>query len=250
MDAMSDQDGDQGPQRAAGRRRRLWPAARLGVLLAILVALVAYVVARPGEATRRSATRCVAATGVPEVEQVAPGAVGGLREAVARVLPQRVGRLYEEGTVRAGVAWTDEEPSPPATSPRARRPGGYEMRWWAPNGDDVVADVLVFASPARAQRFLALASSSRCRDQAAHGAALRPPLAHNLSWLNPDGAVQADVFVARGARVYRVADAPAGSSPEQVRNSGGLGRAFATIDVLACLLPSAHCTQLPNSVTT
>jgi hypothetical protein len=243
---MTDLDADQGPRRTG----RPWRAVRLGVLLAILAALVIYVVASPGDAPRVSASRCVAATRVPEVQQVAPGALGGLREAVARVLPQRVGRLYEEGTVRAAVAWTDEEPAPPATSPRAPRPGGYEMRWWAPNGDDVVADVLVFSSPARAERFVALASSARCRDQASHGLAARPPLAQNLSWLNPDGALQADVFVARGARVYRIADAPAGTSPEQVRTSGGLGRAFATIDVLACLLPSAHCIQVPNGVTT
>lgn len=71
-----------------------------------------------------------------------------------------------------------------------------------------------------------------------------------MSWLNPDGALQADVFFARGKRVYRIADAPAGSSPEEVRGSGGLGRAFATIDVLGCLLPAAHCQQLPNGVTT
>ncbi len=42
---------------------------------------------------------------------------------------------------------------------------------------------------------------------------LHPPLARNLSWLNPDGALQADVFFARGPRVYRIADAPAGGSP-------------------------------------
>jgi hypothetical protein len=187
-------------------------------------------------------------TAVPEVESVPPKEIGGLREDVARALPQRVGRLYEEGTVRASVAWSDEEPAPPATSPQAPRPAGYEMRWWAPNGDDVVADVLVFASDSRAKRYLALASSARCHESASRGLALHPPLAHNLSWLNPDGALQADVFFARGTRVYRIADAPAGGSPEVVRTGGALDHAFATIDVLGCLLPSAHCTPSPPAV--
>jgi hypothetical protein len=242
--------GDQEPQQEGRRRRRMWSAVRLGVLLAVLAGLVYYAVGRPGTHARRSASRCVPATALPEVGQVAPNALGGLRDAVTRALPQRVGRLYEEGTVKAVVAWTDQEPAPPATSPHALRPAGYEMRWWAPNGDDVVADVLVFASQSEAQRFVSAAASDRCRRQAKSGAAARPPEARNLSWLNPDGALQADVFLARGKRVYRIADAPAGSSPEEVRSSGGLARAFATIDVLACLLPSAHCVRLPGGVTT
>jgi hypothetical protein len=224
-----------------------WSAARLGILLAILAALVVYLTL-PGGSARHSAARCVAAKRVPEVKRVRASALGELRETVARVLPQRVGRLYEEGTVRASVAWTDENPAPPAVSPRAPRPASYEMRWWAPNGDDVVADVLVFKTPARAQRYLALAASTHCRDQATTQAAPRPPQGRNLTWLNPEGALQADLFLARGTRVYRIADAPAGRSPEDVRSSGGLGRAFATIDVLACLLPSADCTRVPRGV--
>jgi len=242
---MSDSDGDQRPPRGPGRRR-LW--ALSVVLLTCLGAAAVIAATRSHSSVRVSAVRCIGATPVPEVERVAPREVGGLREAVARALPQRVGRLYEEGTVSSGVAWSDEEPHPPALSPRQQRPAGYEMRWWAPNGDDVVADVLVFASPAQARRYLALASSSRCHEQAVRGLPLHPPLGHNLSWLNPDGALQADVFFARGSRVYRIADAPAGGSPEAVRTRGGLDHAFATIDVLACLLPSAHCTAAPPAV--
>ena len=246
---MSDRDGDQGPQRRSGRRRLGWTAARLGVLLAILAALVVYLTL-PGGAAHRSAAGCIAAKSVPEVKRVRASEVGGLRETVARVLPQRVGRLYEEGTVKASVAWTDAEPAPPALSPHEPRPAGYEMRWWAPNGDDVVADVLVFRTPAHAQRYLALASGTHCRDQASRQPALRPPQGRNLSWLNPERVLQADVFMARGARVYRIADAPAGRSPEDVRTSGGLARAFSTIDLLACLIPSAGCTRVPNGTTT
>jgi hypothetical protein len=245
MQEMSDFDGDERPRRRRSRRR-LW--VLVVVLMTCLAAGAVIAATRSPSTVKQSASRCIGATSLPEVELVEPKAIGGLREAVARALPQRVGRLYEEGTVRSSVAWSDEEPAPPAISPKARRPGGYEMRWWAPNGDDVVADVLVFSSEGEARRYLALASSARCHDQAARGLALHPPLAHNLSWLNPDGALQADVFFARGARVYRIADAPAGSSPEEVRTRGGLDHAFATIDVLACLLPSAHCAPAPAAV--
>jgi len=242
---MRDSDGDERPRRQRGKRR-LW--VLVVVLLTSLAAGVLIAATRSHSSVRQSASRCIGATSVPEVARVAPQEIGGLREDVARALPQRVGRLYEEGTVRSSVAWSDEEPAPPATSPQARRPAGYEMRWWAPNGDDVVADVLVFASDGQAKSYLALASSARCHDQATRGLALHPPLARNLSWLNPDGALQADVFFARGARVYRITDAPAGSSPAEVRSGGGLDHAFATIDVLACLLPSAHCTPAPAEV--
>ena len=194
VDAM----GDREPQQEGRRRWRARPAVRLGVLLVVVAGLVAFVVLRPGKQAHSNASRCVPASRLPEVRQVPPSELGGLRGAVTRALPQRVGRLYEEGTVKAAVAWTDEEPAPPATSPHALRPAGYEMRWWAPNGDDVVADVLVFASQAKAQRYVSVAASKRCRLQARSGAASRPPEARNLSWLNPDGALQADVFLARG----------------------------------------------------
>ena len=121
------------------------------------------------------------------------------------------------------------------------------MRWWAPNGDDIVADVLVFKTPATAPR--ATSRWPRARAAASRRASrrrLRPPQGRNLSWLNPEGVLQADLFMARGARVYRIADAPAGRSPEEIRESGGLAHAFATIDVLACLLPSADCTRVPE----
>ena len=88
--------------------------------------------------------------------------LSGLRASVVRVLPQRVGRLYEEGTIAGSSVWTDANPSGPTVSPTARRPGGYEMRWWAPNGDDLVADVLVFANPATAARFMEQAAGARC----------------------------------------------------------------------------------------
>jgi hypothetical protein len=219
---------------------------RLGALLGVLAGLAAYL-ASGGAGGSRRASACVGQQGAPEVEQVAPGKLSPLREQLARLVPQRAAQLYEEGTVLAASAWTDEEPAPPAVSPTALRPAGYEMRWWAPNGDDVVADVLVFADAARAQRFLALASSTRCRRNASPQGATSPPLARNLSWLNPEGVAQVDVFFARGARVYRIADAPSGQASGAAR-PGSLTRALLSIDTLACALPGAHCSTKGRNV--
>lgn len=241
---MSDEHPDQGAKRGRRGGRR---ALGLGVLVGIIAGLLAYLLA-PGSGLSPQVASCAGQNGAPEVRRVPPSALSGLREDVARVLPQRVARLYEEGTVVAASAWTDEEPAPPAVSTKSLRPDSYEMRWWAPNGDDVVADVFVFADAASATRYLEVASSTRCRPKASRLNASSPPLARNLSWLNPDGAAQADVYFARGPRVYRLADAPAGQRGLEV-GSGSLSRAFATIDALACLLPGAHCTRVSKGVT-
>ncbi|HXB16258.1 MAG TPA: hypothetical protein VNV44_11015 [Solirubrobacteraceae bacterium] len=252
---MSEQDRDLGPQPSGGGRRRGWTAARLCVLIAILAGLVVFLVLPNGSsAPRRTAARCASTTSVPEVRRVPAKELGALREAVSRVLPERAGRLYEEGAVTARIAWTDERPSPPTVSPAASRPAGYEMRWNAPNGVDILGDVLVFSTPARAQRFLTLASSTFCHGTATQVAAPRPPAGRNLAWVNPDGLLQADLFIARGTHVYRVTEASGGgptarSAQEAVRPDAGLARVFATINVLACLLPAADCTRVPSATT-
>ncbi len=225
----------------AGPRRRRLRAARLGVLLGILAGLIAYL-ALPGSSGPHGVAGCAAETGAPQVLKLSASGISSLRDDVARAIPQRVARLYEEGTIKAVSAWTDEEPAPPPVNPRAPRSGGYEMRWWAPNGDDIVADELEFANEQTAARFMQLAASTRCRSHVATEQAPAPPLASNVSWLNPDGAAQADVYLRRANRVFRVADAPAGQRGGQTR-PGSLRRAFATIDTLACLLPHAHCTR-------
>ena len=214
---------------------------RLGALLCVLAGVAAYLIARGGSSsTTPSAMACANETAAPKVRQVGPSEVSPLREEVERLVPDRIARLYEEGTVTARVAWNDSEPSPPPVSPAARRPDAYEMRWWAPNGDDLVGDVFVFANRAAAQRYLSLATSTSCRRKSTRSPGTRTPGAVNLSWLNPDGAAQADVYFARGSRVYRLADAPAGQRDGEIR-VGSLARAFATLDVLGCLLPHAGC---------
>jgi hypothetical protein len=235
---MSEERGDRG-------RRRAWRRARLGVLLACLAGLIAYI-AWPGASSPKLAA-CVGGHGAPEVRRVPAGYLSGLRESVAQVVPERLARLYEEGTILAQSAWSDEEPSPPPVSPAAKRPAGYEMRWWAPNGDDVVADVLSFSSARAAGMFIALAGDEHCRVHARSHAPAGPPRVSNITWLNPDGAAEADVYMRRGSRVYRIADAPAGQHLGKVR-AGSLLRTLATVDALACLLPGAHCSVVRPSV--
>lgn len=230
------------PDREAARGRR-GPglAVRLGVLLGVLAALLAFLLLHGGGSSKPAvAAACANETEAPEVRRVGPSSLSPLREQLDRLLPDRIARLYEEGTVSSRAAWTDSEPAPPPVSPTAQRPDAYEMRWWAPNGDDVVGDIFVFADARAAARFLALATSTSCRRKASRTAGSVTPGAVNLTWLNPDGAAQADVYFARGSRVYRLADAPAGQSGGGIR-AGSLTRAFATLDVLGCALPDAHC---------
>jgi hypothetical protein len=212
------------------------------VLLGVLAGLLAFLLLHDSSSSTRQLTACDGGEAAPAVRRVPPAGLSRLRDDVARLVPQRIARLYEEGTVSSHSAWTDEEPSPPAVSPTALRNAAYEMRWWAPDGDDLVADELVFANAATAERFVRLAASPHCRAKALQRAASSPPHGLNLSWLNPDGAAQADLFFARGSHVFRVADAPAGQHGGEIR-AGSLSRAFALIDVLGCLLPGARCVQ-------
>jgi hypothetical protein len=231
--------GEHDDRQAAPRRARRLRIAAVGTLAAIASAVVV-LVALPGPAGHERQSACAASAGTPQVRRVAPQALSALREDVARIVPQRLARLYEEGAVGSSSAWSDEQPQPPAVSPGALRPDGYEMRWWTPSGDDLVADVLVFSSAASARQFVDRASSTRCRAEARRHPSPSPPQAQNLSWRNPGGAAQADVYFARGARAYRLADAPAGQHPGSIRGSS-MAQAFLTIDTLACLLRGAHC---------
>jgi len=240
---MSAETPDSRPRgRALARPRPLL----LGFAVACLAGALAILLAHGGSGTPASqrAGEC-SGRGAPQVILMAPTQLGPLRAAVARVLPERVGRLYEEGTIVSADVFSDSSPAGPAVNPTQRRPGGYEMRWWAPNGDDLVADVLVFSSPQTAERFLELASAPRCGESLPAGPAGRPPLARNLAWTNPDKAAEADVLLVRGSRVYRVADAPAGQVPGRTPD---LSRALRTVDSLACLLPDAHCSSVSHSV--
>ena len=220
----------------------------MGLLALCLIAVLVFVLTQKGSSENAGGPQqACGGGGAPTVLSVAPQELGRLRASVVRALPQRVGRLYEEGTVTGSNVWSDSSPSGPTVVPTTRRPGGYEMRWWAPNGDDLVADVLVFANSATAARFMEQAAAGRCGHGALASTTTTPPQGRNLAWLNPDHVTETDVYLARGTRVYRVADAPAGQaqgslSPARIR------RALVLVDTLACLLPAAHCSSVSRSV--
>ncbi len=187
--------------------------------------------------------------GAPEVESIPERDLATLRDAVTRIMPPRVGRIYEAGTITTSNLWSDDFPqrSSSSGSQAGSVPAGYEVRWWAldreGNEDDVVADVLAFASERQAEDALARAASPRCRSDGAAHAARLPSGASNLYWVNPDNAQQWDVLFVRGRRLYRVVDVPSNYPPatgpaqrtiEQHRTDG-------TVEVLACALPGAGC---------
>ena len=227
-------------QKASGRP----PAARPGRLkLLVLLGCAAGVLALAlvlGTGGAGHPRASCPMDGAPEVASVPASTLGALRASVANVLPGRVGRLYEEGAIRTSNAFTDNRPLAPALAPDARRPAGYEMRWWSPNRDVIVADVFAFADAASARRFLERALSTRCRRSAEQAPASRPAQGANLGWVNPDGYAQADIYLTRGTRVYRVAEVPAGTRTTTLVPDS-LRRAFYTVDTLACLVPAAGC---------
>ncbi len=236
---MGVQPSDQAARHGRPRKGR---ALRLGLLFGVLAGVTVFALVHGSSSAPRRLSACDGEKGAPEVRAVTPEELSSLRADVARVAPQRLARLYEEGPVHARSAWTDEEPAPPAVSPAAPRPDAYEMRWWAPNGDDLVADELVFANASAARRFVTMAASPHCRLQAARTAAVSPQHGLDLRWLNPDGVAQADLLLEKGASVFRVADVPAAQHRGQI-SPASLAHAFALVNALACLLPSAHCVR-------
>lgn len=222
---------------------------RSGVLLLVLGALV---LAVPGVRTSvfglNSGGVQAGAFGVgcpghsaPEVASISPRDLAKLGESLSRVLTPGAGQLYEQGIVAANSVWSDNSPTSfrPLNSLVAPQPAGYEMRWWARNRDDIVADVFEFATPSQAKNFFWRAASPHCRRDGVVHAASFPLQARNLLWVNPDGFIEEDVFFVRGRRVYRVVDV----RPEQrhpVRPPKTEREiATSTVDILACALPVA-----------
>lgn len=218
----------------------------LALLLCVLVSVGAYaLVTRVFDSSSSSsvtvANACLGGH-KPQVQDVSPQVLGALRESVARVLPERFGHLYEEGTVESANAWNDDNPVGPPVPIAKPRSGGYEMRWWAPSGDDIAADAFQFKSSGEAQTFAARATSSYCRPTGQARGAPQPSGSRNLTWINPDNAREVDVYVTRGTRVYRVVDVPPGQRHGRATTTQ-LAHALITVDSLACLLPEANCAR-------
>ena len=153
------------------------------------------------------------ARGVPPVESVRPAYLASVHLDVEETMHGRHGALYGAGVVDSEEPWSDSEPQRHfiSRSKDGRIPGAFEMRWWAPNGDDIVADAFDFGTTQQAQDFFARAASQRCRDAGEQTMVPSPVGARDIAWINPDDARQVDVYLIRGRRVYRIADAPGGT---------------------------------------
>jgi hypothetical protein len=228
-----------------GGRPPLWRKRgfiRLAALLSCMSALLIYLLVSRLVPLEVAIGAGCPVNSAPQVIGANAADLGRLREGLASSMPQRFGRSYEEGTIEAANAWSDDSPSGPPISPVTPRSGGYEMRWWAPNRDDVVADVFVFSGASQAHDFLKAVLNPHCRLGGESSGAPQPAVASNLYWINPEGLPQEDVFLLRGPRVYRIADVRAGAGhvpSTQARRQ----LAFRHIDNLACLLPEAGCTR-------
>jgi hypothetical protein len=164
-----------------------------------------------------------------------------LRGGPLAVFEHSGGRRYAAGIATPEDMWSDDLPLRvrPSRLADGLWPAAYEIRWWT-RDYNVVADALMLAEPREARELFEDAASTYCHRAAVVWPVLSPPRARNLTWVNPDGARQADVFLLRGRRVYRVAavrlqDAPAESPQAERRVAARL------VDTLACSLPGAGC---------
>jgi hypothetical protein len=183
----------------------------------------------------------------PEVRSIPTRGLAELGAPLARIMPTRVGRVYERGAIATGNLWSDNEPREPPIGP-SLAPAGYEIRWWAldrdGNEDDVAADVLEFATAREAQSALALAATPRCRPHGVARAVSYPAGAREVFWVNPDHALEWDVMFVRGRRLYRVTDVPPEyllTTTEPWQRRLERSRDAGTAKALACALPAAGC---------
>jgi hypothetical protein len=250
MDQSPDNAAGAGPRRAwpatstRSRNQRLKLATLLGCLAASSVGLLATrtSVFSPGGAggpVAIAANGCRLG-GVPRVSTVDRRQLLELRASLLPAMSRVVGRWYEGGTITAENLWTDNSPQKPSIADRHAWPGGYEIRYWAATGDDVVADVLAFDGPAAARKALNLAASGSCRRSSTELAAPFPPGARNLIWVNPDGVTQEDVLLLRGRLIYRVADVRPRQRASQP-STAGERVGLSIVNSLACSLPQAGC---------
>lgn len=234
---------------ASTPRGRWWldSRIRLGVLLACLAVAVLALFNGSGvfsaASTAAAGSECSSAP-TPRLAETSLNGLLRLRAASLGVIAPVSPRIYSVGSVAPDVAWTDD---PPVTLRASRQasglwPASWEIRVWTSERDDLVVDAFAFAGAAEAGRFLALASGAHCHRSALAAPAQEPAGARNLTWVNPDGPTQEDVFLRDGPRVYRVAAVrPPGAAPRAQRREG-----LAMVDRLACALPGARCPLVPG----
>jgi hypothetical protein len=186
---------------------------------------------------------------LPQLASVTPDELAALRANAEAAIAPAHGFGYEWGRISPSQVWTDNDPEPTTlqASRVARPPGGFEVREWTPDPqwgssyrDDVAADAFLFATAAQARAFFDDASRASCHNSASTARARQPAHARALSWVNPDGEREEDLFMLSGRLVYRLADVrPQNHQPPPSRAEVDEG--FATVEALACGLPHARC---------
>ena len=219
---------------------------RLVGLLGILSMVATYGVPRiahelAGTTKTAAGTAAMASCPRPPVPALVRQSVAEIKAAVAR---SKLGSLIGAGSAdmdglqEPNAAWSDAYPSTePASDPTlTRADAGYEVRWWSPgHHDHEAADVFLFTSANAAARYVADASSKRCRAAATSYAATRPAGAKALAWVNPEGYLQVDVFFSRARQAYRIVEVPP-TDPRVNR-----ARLITMLQHLACQIPDAEC---------
>ncbi len=226
-----------------GRRVRL-PVLLVCLGIAVFALLGSHnsILSRGSGSSAASPDWCVPVT-PPPLRNVPWRQVEDLRASLLPVMAPLARSRYAWGIVSAEDVWTVNSPQSIRSSEMdGLWPASYEMRSWAidpqlaPEQDDIVADVFLFAASGQARRFFAEATGTRCHRDGTERPASQPPQARNLTWVNPDGPTQEDVFLLRGPRVYRIGDVrPRTHSSAEQRP--GVSR----INALACALPGANC---------
>jgi hypothetical protein len=141
------------------------------------------------------------------------------------------------------AAWSDQYPSGASPHDPFLVPAlaGYEIRWWSREKVHEAADLFVFPSAGEASRYVHRATSTRCRHSGAISYPITEPAgAASMVWDNPLGYLQADVYFARGNRVYRVVVVPPGPTDQLPSEIDGR-RLLRTPEQTACRLSDAGC---------
>jgi hypothetical protein len=220
---------------------------RLLFLLLILAGLAAYaVVERPwtvggeGSAAVAASSTCPE-NATPALRTVDLEQLNRLREGItAEAVFGADLHSYEEGFVDTAAAFSDQEPTmQPIGSSDEGVEAGYEIRWWTPSRHDVVADVWLFEDAAGAETFVDAATSRRCREAARETMAAAPDGGVNLEWRNPFDFMQQDLYLERGARVYRLSVVVPGAPDHPVISTRREG--FELVDALGCEVLGLSC---------
>jgi hypothetical protein len=230
------------------RRHGAWnsTAVRLIGLLVCLGVLVFALVAKAGDGRGSSHSMRACVGPVPSPATIDFAELAELRATLGGAIAHAGGRRYQGGPAAPTALWTDDSPQ---TIEAARRadgswPAGYEIRRWSSAGDDIAADAFRFRTPAQARALFDAASSAHCHEHGKVAPAFSPPRARNLVWVNPDAALQGDVFLLRRSTVYRVAVVRGRHSAARPAPSDR-PTTVAIANGLACALPEAGCAKAP-----